>query len=355
MSIVVHVVTIFRFLYFEDHELDESNVISTLYAAEKYEVTELVGICQYFLESKMTEDNVCVIMENARMFNMDQLLTKCKNFIFGVESISRKVFESDGFLDLRKESLSSLIESDELLLDEYFIYESMIRWAKNNCMKEGKCTPHSPEIRQMLGNLIFEVRFAAMSLEKFWTEIASHDILSNEEKVDISKVIVGKTVSRVVFKSTERKRCVQVFRTQFDATSCGWRHGNRVDAIEFEVNKQISLYGILLYGNSNRQYSYDVEIQIFSASNIALVHMLPRKIKESGKVFKIRFDKPCTIHPNQRHTLWVKMNGPDSYRGNYIECVNYNGYEFKFYESNHSNNYTNTSAGQIPGLLCSLK
>lgn len=145
-----------------------------------------------------------------------------------------------------------------------------------------------------------------------------------KKKVDISKVFVGKTVSRVVIKSTERKRCVHVFKTQFDATSCGWRQGNRVDAIEFEVKKQISLYGILLYGNSHRQYSYDVEIQIFSASTIALVHMLPKTIKESGKVFKILFDKPCTINPNERLVLWVKMNGPDSYRGNYIECVNYN-------------------------------
>lgn len=113
----------------------------------------------------------------------------------------------------------------------------MTRRAKYNCMKEGKGSPNSNKIRQMLGNLIFEVRFAAMSLEKFWTEIASHDILSDEEKVDISKVFVGKTVSRVVIKSTERKRCVHVFKTQFDATSCGWRQGNRVDAIEFEVKK----------------------------------------------------------------------------------------------------------------------
>lgn len=63
----------------------------------------------------------------------------------------------------------------------------------------------------------------------------------------------------------------------------------------------------------------------------------------------------CTVNPNEKHTLWVKMNGPDSYRGNYSECVDYKGYEFKFYVSNYSNNYTNTTAGQIHGLLCSFK
>lgn len=73
-------------------------------------------------------------------------------------------------------------------------------------MKEGKGNPNSTEIRQMLGSLIFEVRFPVMSREDFWTDITSDEILSNEEKFHISKVIVGKTVSRVVFRSTERKR-----------------------------------------------------------------------------------------------------------------------------------------------------
>lgn len=257
-------------MYFEDHGIDESNVMGTLYAAEKYAVTELFGICQSFLESNMTEDNVCVFMENARMFNMAELLTRCKKFIcFGIESVARKIFESDGFLDLRKESLSSLVESDDLSLDECFIYQSITRWAKHNCMKEGNNSPNSTEIRQMLGNLIFEIRFPTMSLENFWTEMASDEILSNEEKVHISKVIVGKTVDHVVFRSTERKRCVQILRFQIDATSSIWEYRDRVDAIKFEVNKHILLYGILLYGNSNIQYNYDIEIKIISVSGIA--------------------------------------------------------------------------------------
>lgn len=58
----------------------------------------------------MTEDNVCVIMKNARMFHFDDLFFKCKNIIFGIESVARKVFESDGFLDLSKKSLLILVE-----------------------------------------------------------------------------------------------------------------------------------------------------------------------------------------------------------------------------------------------------
>lgn len=48
------------------------------------------------------------------------------------------------------------------------------------------------------------------------------------------------------------------------------------------------------------------------------------------------------------------MNGPQSDRGNYSECVDYKGYKFNFYESGYSNNGTCVSIGQIPGLVCSF-
>lgn len=299
-------------MYFEDNGIAEFNVIRTLYAAEKYAVSELVDICQSFLETNMREDNVCVIIENARLFNISGLLKKCYNFIFGLGPVARKVFESNSFLDLKKESLSSFVKSDDLSLDKYFIYHSITRWAKHNCVKEGKNKPTVKQIRDMLGNLIFEVRFPTMSLEDFWKKLSSDEILSEKEKTHISKVIVGKTVEDVLFKSTDRtdrKRYVQLLRIRSDATSCVWRQGNRVDAIEFAVNHHISLNGILLYGNSNEKYRYDVEIKIISASDISLLHVLPTKIKASGNIFKIYFDRPCRISPHKKYTAWVKMTG----------------------------------------------
>lgn len=342
-------------MYFEDHGIDETTVITTLYAAEKYAVTELVGICQSFLESKMAADNVCVIMENARIFSMTQLLKTCKDFIFDTGYEARRVFESDGFLDLKREILLSLVESDELPLEENFIYKSLIRWAKHKCVKEGKENPNLTDIRKMLANTIFEVRFPTMSLETFWKDMASDEILTADEKVHISQVIVGKTNQNTVFKSTVRKIGVHIMRSQSDPTVCNWVYAGNVDAIEFEVNRTISLYGILLYGNSNTQYSYDVEIKIISSSGIVLVHMLPKKINETCKMFQVLLDKPCTIYPNEKYTVWVKMNGPKSYRGEYSECVDYKGYKFKFYQTVQSSNGTSVASGQIPGLLCSLK
>lgn len=130
---------------------------------------------------------------------------------------------------------------------------------------------------------------------------------------------------------------------------------NNVDAIEFDVNKPLSLHGLLLYGNFMNEYTYDVEIKIISASSNVLVHMLPKKIKGSSKMFQMHFAKSCKINPNEKYTVWVKMNGPKSYRGIYSKCVDYKSYKFKFYKSVHSSNSTDVNIGQIPGLICSFK
>lgn len=112
----------FRFLYFEDNGIDELNVISVLYVGEKYVVSEFVEVCKFFLELNIIEDSVCYIMENVRMFNIVELLIKCKNFIFCIEFVVRRVFEFFGFFELRREILLLFVELDELLFDEYFIY-----------------------------------------------------------------------------------------------------------------------------------------------------------------------------------------------------------------------------------------
>lgn len=148
------------------------------------------------------------------------------------------------------------------------------------------------EIREMLGNIIFEVRFVNLSLEQFWKNIASDKILTDEEKIHVYKVIVEKTTENGVLKSSERKRLIEILRLHSDTTVCVWRHAYCVDAIQFKVNNIIFLHGILLYGNSSSHYTFDVEIKIISPSDIVLVRMLPKKIKESCKMFQILFDKP---------------------------------------------------------------
>ena len=334
-------------------------VIGTLYTAEKYAVTGLVKLCQRFLESNITEETVCEIIENARIFNMKDSFTKCLHFICKSQSCAQKVFESSGFLRCSRESLVSLVKADELPLDDKMIYQSLIRWAMHRCKKDGNDEEDSAEIRKTLGNLIFHVRFPLMSLKTFWKDVADKDILSAEEKVQISQLITGNWVKNPDFATTARQGLgvVQVMRimrvNDIRTDRMSYQHG-KIDAIEFEVSKSLLLRGLLLYGSENVPYTYMVQAKVLLRSQ-TLLHFPEKSISGSTQQFKIVFDRPCHITAKEKYTLWVKLTGPDSYQGKYSVCVNCDDFTFVFHKSGLSNNGTNISSGQIPGILCSME
>ena len=342
-------------MYYEDGDVSSTTVIGTLYTAEKYAVTDLVNLCRSFLETNITEETVCDIMENARIFNMTDLLTKCMDFIFQSQSCAKMVFESSGFIRCGRECLMPLVKADELPLREEIIYKSLIRWAQHNCKKEGNDVEDSTSIRTMLGNLIFHVRFPVMSLDTFWKDVGENDILSDTEKVQISRLISGKTVKVTEFNSNVRKigRTFCLMRgTKLESQK--WTLSGKIDAVDFEVNKHILMHGLLLYGNTNAPYTYKVELKVLLGSRIIL-HVAEQSVSECAQTFKINFDKPCEITPNERYTLWAKIVGPTSYSGSYSPCIRRKDYVFQFYHSDQCRNGTNEQRGQIPGLLFSSK
>lgn len=115
------------------------------------------------------------------------------------------------------------------------------------------------------------------------------------------------------------------------------------------------LVGILLYGNSDAQYSYDIEVRIISNRDVDLIHFPTRQVKGTEKLIRINFDKPCQIKPNEKYTVWVKLIGRASFRGSYCMRVEHKDYVFKFHSSKYCTNGTDQNNGQIPGLLCNLK
>nr|XP_022307251.1 BTB/POZ domain-containing protein 6-like isoform X1 [Crassostrea virginica] len=348
-----------RFLYYENGEVTSTTVTGTLYAAEKYAVKELVSLCRSYLESNINEETVCAILENSRIFSMTNLFSKCMTFIFRSKSCAEKVFESQGFLQCSRECLEFLIKDDKLPLPEEMIYKSLIRWAEHNCAREETVIENSTDMRNTLGSLILHVRFPLMSLETFWKVAGETEILSDKEKNQISRLIVGYSVKDTSFITTPRRTSkpvkMQIMRIKNETTDWSWSVQGSIDAIEFEVNKPLLLHGLILYGSDSLSYTYDIEVKLLSRSKATLAHVSEKRRTESTKVFQVNFYEPCSITPNERYTAWVKMSGPQCYRGNYCDCVDYKDFIFKFFKSNESTNGTDVVYGQIPGLLCCLE
>ena len=353
---------IFRFIYYENGEVSTDTVIGTLYAAEKYGVTNLVDHCRAFLVSNISEGTVCDIVENARFFNMTDLHAKCLKFIFQSPCYARNVFKSSGFIRCSRDVIESLIKDDKLPLEEEIIYQSLIRWAEHRCKKERAGSPNPVQIRKALGSLIFHVRFPLMSFESFWKDAGENEILSAEEKSQISRMIAGNAVKDSVFVTTPRRRkgsVISITRAENDnvlyisSPRCSPTYGDFTynDAIDFKVNKPTFLHGLQMYGSARVPYTYDIEVDILSKTKTVLSHVPTKTITESTEIFQIHLDHPCTISPNKTYTVCVKMKGPNRYCARYRDHVVHDGYTFKFYASVSG---TNVNKGEIAGLLCYL-
>ena len=350
---------IFRFIYYENGEVSTDTVIGTLYAAEKYGVTNLVDHCRAFLESNISEGTVCDIMENARFFNMTDLHAKCLKFIFQSPCYARNVFKSSGFIRCSRDGIESIIKDDKLPLEEEIIYQSLIRWAEHRCKKERAGSPKPVQIRKALGSLIFHVRFPLMSFESFWKDAGENEILSAEEKSQISRLIAGNIVKNTVFVTTPRLgkgSVISITRAIKNQVMirCGMSTFGELrytDAIDFKVNKPIFLHGLQMYGSARVPYTYDIEVDILSKTKTVLSHVPTKTITESTEIFQIHLDHPCTISPNKTYTVCVKMKGPNRYCARYRDHVVHDGYTFKFYASVSG---TNVNKGEIAGLLCYL-
>lgn len=336
-------------------DINENTVVETLYVADKYCVTDLVKRCHAFLEANITESTLFVIIQSAELFNNSKLLSMCVNFITESESISRKIFESPSLFCMSREFLTCLIQSDRLFVEEKTIYDKVMLWAEHGCEKKGKDKNDPAEIRRMLGDLLFQIRFPLFSLETFWRDIAPKEILSAEEKMEISRLNVGENISNAKFNRNKRGNLAEILRVRETSKTCDWAANGMEDCIDFEVDKTVELCGILLYGSSKTPYTYVVEVRISSVtSNNCLLHVPPRTLEDSKPMFPIKFHKPCEIHAKERYKICVKMKGPTSFSGDFYETVKHSDISIQFFGSSYTGNGTCPEYGQIPGLLCAV-
>lgn len=288
-------------------------------------------------------------------FNRDGLVQKCQNQIYESLFVSRKVFESQCFLNLSKHCLGKLIQSDRLPLEEKMIFDALLHWAKKQCINAEKDPMDPSELRQMLGELLFHIRFPLMTSESFFKDIVPMKILSDEEVNEISDHFTGQTVRNAVFKKKERNMVMNIYRILRESTpSCDWNLNGEMDAIDFVANKAFQLHGILLFGSSD-YYTYVVEVRISSISDGSrcLLHIPQIKVTGKDQIFEIKFDEPCHITPSKRYQISVKMKGQKkSFSAFFCDSYTQCDFTINFLDSAYSGNGTCVSHGQIPGLIC---
>lgn len=158
-----------------------------MYACNKYNAKGAMEKCTDFLTTSINSENVCQVLENALLYNEVNLKEKCMSLIFRSAS---DILKSKQFTQLTKDSLKTIIESDNLVVDESLIYESVIAWAEGECERQ-QLDVSDDNIKALVQEMIYLVRFPLMSAQYFADNVATRRILTDEDKVDIFMYING--------------------------------------------------------------------------------------------------------------------------------------------------------------------
>ncbi|XP_041356623.1 BTB/POZ domain-containing protein 19-like [Gigantopelta aegis] len=157
-----------EFIYTNCVTLSSKTAADVLATALEYGLDDLQKLCCDYLMGHLTVSNACDIMQAAVTFGQDEMKGQALAFI---EQNTANVFKSKSFQEMSSESLSTILQSDNLTMDELDIYRAVKEWATVNSVVLGK---HVSEVGE---GVVQYVRFPLLSPEELAT-------LENENKKD---------------------------------------------------------------------------------------------------------------------------------------------------------------------------
>ncbi|CAC5391020.1 BTBD3_6 [Mytilus coruscus] len=338
--------TLLKYLYYEDLAVSGEQTASLLYAANKYCVTKVVRKCRKLLQEALTVDTVCSTMESAHLFDDHELHKKCLEMIL-LEP--QKCLQSEAFLHLCPDCLMPIISSDDLIIDEATVLNVLLKWAETECRRQ-QLTVSDVNIKNVLGKVLYEVRFPVMDIQFFADNVGKRDILSKSERISVFTFLCGssKSIPDDIFKTTPRgqRQLQTTIALQDPQTPQNTHTPSTGYACDFFVTDMLRC-----------EMKIYVEATILRAglSTTNLSKILTKvAINTKEKTFNIFFPKSIYIVPNIRYTITVIMQGPRTYWGEGgEEHVTSDGVKFEFSKTIGETNGTDTDHGQIPGLIFS--
>lgn len=344
-----------------------------LYAAKKYSIQVLVRQCLKFLSNGRSPDNICDILEQAHFYDEEDFRDQSIKFIL---ENAREVLKSPSFRELCADCVRKIVACDELQTDERTVLDAVTSWGEFQCEKRNMERTNE-NIRTVLGDLLFLVRFPLLG-ESYFTNVASEsDLLTDCEKVDLFKYFYKSGYKTFKFITRNRyatgaisqhsikpeqqpddrsiQTCMRFSRVCDDGS---WYCGGEPDAIGFSANQNIWIHGALVYGSYIGEGTYDVTCSIYDSSDTE-INVVRKQIKTSEHqlTYVLLFERAMAVLKDKKYSILVKLTNPDgidTYQGKDGNSYVSIGYvKFTFMKSKHSRNGTDVKMGQIPGLLFS--
>ena len=327
-----------------------------LYSAKKYSITSLEERCSDFLHEGVSPDNTCTILEQAHLFDEPKLKDKCFDMIY---HHSEEIFKSADFGNLCFQCLKTVLESSRLQIGEELIYSACVKWSEEECRRQNLEVNNTNQ-RQVLGDILFLIRFPIMSPLFFTETVSTANILTADEKVAIYQqytVKSGAFTEACKFRNRSRintnicsiRRFTDVAGSKFDF----WVNDNTADAIKFSCSRDITLTGIIMF----RPYEAGVvhgSVEVYDEHNdlIGRRSSIEVDYELNSQTKDIKLKPALKLQKEKWYTIVQEMNGSNTYLGkNGSKQVSESTLSVSFRKSPMDRNDANVTSGQIPGFL----
>ncbi|XP_050068728.1 BTB/POZ domain-containing protein 6-B [Anopheles maculipalpis] len=344
--------TLLKYLYCDEIQLEADNVLATLYVAKKYIVPHLARACVNYLETSLTAKNACLLLSQSRLFEEPELMQRCWEVI---DAQAEMAIKSEGFVDIDLKTFETILARETLNCKEIHLFEAALSWAHAACTKMD-IEPTSSNKRQLLGQALYLIRIPTMTLEEFANRVAQLGILTNQETIDIFLNFTAKNKPKLTFPVKARSGLKTQVCHRF--ASCAyrsnqWRYRGRCDSIQFSVDKRIFIVGFGLYGSSTGAADYDVKIELKRLGRVLAENSTKFFSDGSSNTFQVFFETPIQIEPECFYTASVVLDGTElSFFGQEgMSEVSVGTVTFQFQCSSESTNGTGVQGGQIPELI----
>lgn len=153
-----------QFFYKESITLTLENIEEVLNLAKQSLVDEFIANCISFLKRIMTSKNICWIYLFAITYEIDSLRRECERQI---SKNTKKVFASEEFPWCNHDLLLRILKIDSLNCTETDVFNACIAWARANCKQKKLDDAKIENLREALGDAIYQIRFASMKAKEF--------------------------------------------------------------------------------------------------------------------------------------------------------------------------------------------
>ena len=324
---------LFRFIYSDKANLNADNVMQLLYLSKKYMLPTLAEKCSAFLKENLNALNVFHILPDAQKYEEKDLMNHCWKLI---ETETEEAVKSEGFVTVERSALEELVEKNSLNIKEVELFKAIDRWAEKECEKQGLVAEGSVKRRVVGERVVQGIRFPVMEEREFADFVLDSEILTPRETNRLFKYFNSVLNDPVGFPDAKRAgHKLEVSR--FRSLGRGWG-SHFPDCIRFDVDKDIRLHAIELFGSDNSEYSVTLEVfdhnsgeTVRSQERIFLSKQINCEIGDH-QGFDIVFVPSIAIKANRWYKISATITGPRSWYGtNGCSTVEHSGVTFHFY------------------------